>query len=41
MPFAKILNAPNAASKKAIEDARTRKTHKTKSLELLFSNLNK
>jgi antitoxin component of RelBE/YafQ-DinJ toxin-antitoxin module len=41
LPFAKILNEPNAATKKAIEDSRSGKTHKAKSLEQLFSDLKK
>ena len=41
LPFAKILKDPNAATKKAIDDARKGKTHKAKSLEQLFTDLKK
>ena len=41
LPFAKILKEPNAATVKAIEDARMGKTHKAKSLEQLFTDLKK
>ena len=39
LPFARILKKPDAATKKAIEDAGKGKTHKAKSLEQLFTNL--
>jgi len=41
LPFAKILTEPNAATKKAIADARNGKTHKAKSLDQLFADLKK
>ncbi len=41
LPFAKILNEPNAVTKKAIEDARKGKTQKAASLKQLFTDLNK
>ena len=41
LPFAKILKEPNAATRKAIENARNGKTHKAKSLEQLFTDLKK
>lgn len=41
MPFAKILNEPNASTIKAIDDARKRKTYKAKSLDQLFIDLKK
>ncbi len=41
LPFAKILNEPNAVTKKAIDDARMSKTKKAASLKQLFADLNK
>ena len=41
LPFAKILNEPNALTKKAIGDAKKGKTKKAASLKQLFSDLNK
>jgi len=41
LPFAKIMKEPNAATKKAIEQARSGKTNKAKSLDELFNNLKK
>ena len=41
LPFAKILKEPNAATQKAIENARAGKTHKAKSLDQLFTDLKK
>lgn len=40
-PFAKILAEPDLNTKKAIDDARRGKTHKTKSTAQLFVNLKK
>ena len=41
LPFAKILKEPNAATKKAIDEARKSNTHKAKSLDQLFTDLKK
>jgi antitoxin component of RelBE/YafQ-DinJ toxin-antitoxin module len=41
LPFAKILKEPNAATQKAIEDARKGKTRKSGSLKQLFTDLKK
>jgi antitoxin component of RelBE/YafQ-DinJ toxin-antitoxin module len=41
LPFAKILNEPNALTQKAIADARKGKTQKAASLKQLFADLNK
>ena len=41
LPFAKILKEPNAATKKAIDDARKGKTRKATSLDQLFTDLKK
>ena len=41
LPFVKIHKEPNANTKKAIEDARKGKTRKAKSLDQLFTDLNK
>lgn len=40
LPFAKILKDPNAATKKAIEDARKGKTKKYRNTKELISSLN-
>lgn len=41
LPFAKILDNPNAITKKAINDARNGKTCKAGSLKQLFTDLKK
>jgi antitoxin component of RelBE/YafQ-DinJ toxin-antitoxin module len=41
LPFAKILDDPNAVTKKAINDARNGKTRKAASLKQLFTDLKK
>ncbi len=41
LPFAKILDDPNAVTKKAINDARNGKTRKAGSLKQLFTDLKK
>lgn len=41
LPFAKILDNPNAITKKAINDARNGKTRKAGSLKQLFTDLKK
>ena len=41
LPFAKILDNPNAITKKAINEARTGKTRKAGSLKQLFTDLKK
>ena len=41
LPYAKILKVPNAVTKKAIEDARKGKIHKSGSLKQLFTDLKK
>ena len=41
LPFAKILDDPNAVTKKAINDARKGKTRKASSLKQLFTDLKK
>ena len=41
LPFAKILDDPNAVTKKAIADARNGKTRKAGSLKQLFTDLKK
>jgi hypothetical protein len=41
LPFVKILNEPNAATQKAIADARKGKTRKAGSLKQLFADLRK
>ena len=41
LPFAKILDNPNAITKKAINDARNGKTRKAGSLKQLFTGLKK
>jgi len=41
LPFAKILNEPNEATKKAIRDVKSGRTHKAGSLDELFSDLKK
>lgn len=41
MPFAKILKEPNTETRKAIADAKKRKTRKAQSLDQLFSDLKK
>lgn len=41
LPFAKILDDPNAVTKKAINDARKGKTRKAGSLKQLFTDLKK
>ena len=39
LPFAKILDDPNAVTKKAINDARKGRTRKAGSLKQLFTDL--
>ena len=41
LPFAKILDDPNAVTKKAINDARKGRTRKAGSLKQLFTDLKK
>ena len=41
LPFAKILNEPNAETKKAVTDARKGKMKKAASLKQLFTDLSK
>jgi hypothetical protein len=41
LPFAKILDDPNAVTKKAINDARKGNTRKAGSLKQLFTDLKK
>jgi len=41
LPFVKILDDPNAVTKKAINDARKGKTRKAGSLKQLFADLKK
>lgn len=41
LPYAKIIIEPNTVTKRAIEDARKRKTSKTTSMKELFTDLKK